>query len=219
MNIFAKFHDNTLNSCDISLKATHCQPGVGAWDKARELLDSRSGEHEYLYVNILSVYPAVVEIFSSWPKQWTGRHRAVPLVLLKKHLLPLLCSPCVMEHNTKPPDVDGQLYMPIPQRLMRTFPSTKGEACLLVFQGRCSPSSWKTASYITHWFWFERSRASRHQNAAKLDWYTQRHVCQETTDEGRPQCNLQLRPEWLWTVLELSLLWMNGKGLDGLKPS
>lgn len=70
----------------------------------------------------------------------------------KKHLLRLLCSPCVTEHNTTPPDSDGQLYMPIPQRLMRPFPSTKGEVRLIGFPGQMLSQLTKIASYITHWF-------------------------------------------------------------------
>lgn len=52
-----------------------------------------------------------------------------------------LCSPCVTQYNMNPSDIDGQLYMPAPQRLQRPFPSTKDEVQLLVFQGRCYPSS------------------------------------------------------------------------------
>ncbi len=124
---------------------------------------------------------------------------------------------CNGAHNMKPPDSDGQLYMPIPQRLTRTFPSTKGEACLLVFQGRCLPSSWKQLHNSLVLIWAEQSQET--PNTAKLDRYTQRHVCQQTKDVPgwfTAQARVTLKCTWAQSVMN-EKVWMAQSHLKSAK--
>lgn len=68
----------------------------------------------------------------------------------------LATKTCVLEPSEKRAD-NRQLYIPVPQRLMRPFPSTNGCG----FPGQMSAQAPKIAACVTPWFGFSQSGIRR----------------------------------------------------------
>lgn len=192
MNVWTEFHGNPPYSCwDISLKVKHCQPGK---EKFRGSPKSSGFILWGMSVRTFHVNPSS----SCWDiSVWTDRTTKLP-----KHLLPQLCSPCVTEHNTNPPDSDGQLYMPSASEAHEAISIHKGRSPLIGFPGQMLAQLTKIAPYITHGFDLSTAEpGDTKRSKTRLVYSKDVSASRQRTSP----CNLQLRPAWLWTVLELSL--------------